>query len=60
LVMQLVDDGSPELDQPVQHYLPQPLPEYRAYRDLANDSRSRKLRPECCSATVVVFPTSAA
>ncbi|MCU1260205.1 MAG: beta-lactamase, partial [Bryobacterales bacterium] len=43
LVMQLVDDGSLELDQPVQHYLPKPLPEYPAYRDLANDSRYQKI-----------------
>ncbi len=43
LVMQLVDDGSLDLDKPVQDYLPRPLPEYPAYRDLANDSRYRKI-----------------
>jgi CubicO group peptidase (beta-lactamase class C family) len=43
LVMQLVDDGALDLDKPVEQYLPRPLPEYPAYRDLADDPRYRTI-----------------
>jgi CubicO group peptidase (beta-lactamase class C family) len=38
LVLQLVEKSVLDLDQPVVQYLPKPLPEYRAYRDLASDA----------------------
>jgi CubicO group peptidase (beta-lactamase class C family) len=43
LVMQLVDEGKLDLDKPVYEYLPKPLPEYEAYRDLAGDDRYKKI-----------------
>ena len=39
MVMQLVEEGVLNLDQPVSHYLPKPLTEYASYRDLAPDPR---------------------
>jgi CubicO group peptidase (beta-lactamase class C family) len=43
MVMQLVQEGALDLDKPVYQYLPQPLPEYREYRDLAGDDRYKKI-----------------
>jgi CubicO group peptidase (beta-lactamase class C family) len=43
VVMQLVEDGTLDLDRPVVQYLPKPLPEYPAYRELAADARYQKL-----------------
>jgi CubicO group peptidase (beta-lactamase class C family) len=43
MVMQLVDEGSLDLDKPVYEYLPKPLPEYPNYVDLAADQRCRKI-----------------
>ena len=45
LVAQLADEGVIGLDTPIDHYLPKPLPDYPAYRDLAGDERWRKLTP---------------
>jgi CubicO group peptidase (beta-lactamase class C family) len=42
-VMQLVDEGTLDLDKPIGAYLPRPLPEYPRYRDLAGDARWKKL-----------------
>lgn len=42
-VMQLVDEGLVDLDRPIADYLPQPLPAYEDYADLAGDERWRKL-----------------
>jgi CubicO group peptidase (beta-lactamase class C family) len=39
MVLQLVDEGLLDLDKPLGSYLPEPLPDYDAYRDLAGDSR---------------------
>ena len=39
MVLQLVDEGVLDLDKPVYQYLPNPLPEYPNYADLANDPR---------------------
>ncbi len=39
VVMQLVQEGVLNLDQPVYQYLPKPLPEYERYTDLAGDPR---------------------
>ena len=43
LVMQLVQEKRLGLDQPLYRYLPKPLPDYDAYRDLAGDARWRLL-----------------
>jgi CubicO group peptidase (beta-lactamase class C family) len=43
MVMQLVQEGTLDLDKPVYQYLPKPLPEYREYRDLAGDDRYKKI-----------------
>lgn len=38
-VMQLVEEGTLDLDKPVHRYLDKPLPEYENYKDLAADER---------------------
>lgn len=43
MVMQLVDEHVIELDKPVYEYLPKPLPEYPAYKDLADDRRFKQI-----------------
>lgn len=43
LVMQLTDDRVIDLDKPVYRYLPRPLTEYDAYRDLTDDPRYKKI-----------------
>ena len=43
LVMQLVQEKRLDLARPLAEYLPRPLPEYEAYRDLAGDARWQKL-----------------
>jgi CubicO group peptidase (beta-lactamase class C family) len=57
-VMQLVDQGKLKLDTPVEDDLDQPLPsygpdpvfpdKYGPYKDLANDSRWKKITPRMC------------
>ncbi|GIL41583.1 serine hydrolase domain-containing protein [Roseiterribacter gracilis] len=44
-VLQLVDEGRIELDRSIADLLPQPLPDYGAYADLADDPRWRALTP---------------
>jgi CubicO group peptidase (beta-lactamase class C family) len=43
MVMQLVHERIIELDKPVYEYLPKPLPEYPAYKDLADDPRYKQI-----------------
>ena len=43
LVMQLVQEKRLDLDKPMAGYLPKPIPEYEAYRDLAGDARWPRL-----------------
>jgi CubicO group peptidase (beta-lactamase class C family) len=43
MVMQLVHERILELDKPVYQYLPKPLPEYPAYKDLADDQRYKQI-----------------
>jgi CubicO group peptidase (beta-lactamase class C family) len=43
MVMQLVEEGSLDLDNPIYEYLPKPLPEYPKYADLAGDPRWTKI-----------------
>ena len=45
LVLQLVDEGTLDLDASIATLLPKPLPEYEDYRDLAGDERWRALTP---------------
>ncbi|HEX2853386.1 MAG TPA: serine hydrolase domain-containing protein [Opitutaceae bacterium] len=42
LVMQLVEEGRLDLDQPIERYLGRPLGEFPQYRDLRSDERSRR------------------
>jgi CubicO group peptidase (beta-lactamase class C family) len=43
LVMRLVQEGTLDLNTPIHHYLPKPLPEYPRYADLQGDDRYKKL-----------------
>ena len=43
MVMQLIQERLIDLDKPVYEYLPKPLPEYDAYKDLAGDPRYRQI-----------------
>jgi CubicO group peptidase (beta-lactamase class C family) len=43
MVMQLVQEQIIDLDKPVYQYLPRPLPEYPAYKDLAADPRYKRI-----------------
>ena len=45
MVMQLVDEGTIDLDRSIAAYLPKPLPEYPFYEALKGDERWRKLTP---------------
>jgi len=56
LVMQLVEEGVLSLDKPVYQYLPQPLPEYSDYKDLAGDERYKKITARMLLAHTSGFP----
>lgn len=43
MVMRLVQEGTLDLDKPIQEYLPKPLPEYPGYADLQGDDRYKEL-----------------
>jgi CubicO group peptidase (beta-lactamase class C family) len=43
MVMQLVEQGTLDLDKPIYKYLPKPLPEYPNYKDLADDPRYQRI-----------------
>jgi CubicO group peptidase (beta-lactamase class C family) len=45
MLLQLVDDGKLDLDTPIAELLPEPLPAYEDYADLAADERWRALTP---------------
>jgi CubicO group peptidase (beta-lactamase class C family) len=45
MVMQLVDEGTIDLDRSIASYLPKPLPDYEFYAALRGDERWRKLTP---------------
>jgi CubicO group peptidase (beta-lactamase class C family) len=55
-VMMLVDDGKLDLDTPIATYLPKPLPDYKAYADLAGDERWRALTPRMLLGHSAGFP----
>jgi CubicO group peptidase (beta-lactamase class C family) len=56
LVMQLVEEGALNLDKPVYQYLPKPLPEYDAYRDLSGDPRYKKITARMLLSHTSGFP----
>ena len=56
LVMQLVQEGTLDLDTPVQRYLPKPLPEYADYADLAGDDRLLRITPRMLLSHTAGFP----
>jgi len=56
LVMQLVDTGLIDLDKPLYTYLPQPIPAYAAYKDLANDDRWKLITARHCLDHTTGFP----
>ncbi len=56
LVMQLVEEGALDLDKPVYEYLPKPLPEHDAYRDLAGDERYKKITARMLLSHTSGFP----
>ncbi len=56
LVMQLVDQGTLDLDKPIYQYLPKPLPEYPTYKDLANDPRYKKITARMLLSHTSGFP----
>jgi CubicO group peptidase (beta-lactamase class C family) len=55
-VLMLVDDGKLDLDTPIKAYLPKPLPEYEAYKDLAADPRWEKITPRMLMTHTAGFP----
>lgn len=56
MVMQLVDEGVLDLDKPVYQYLPKAVPEYDAYKDLANDLRYKKITARMLLSHTSGFP----
>jgi len=43
MVMQLIHEKIIDLDKPIYEYLPKPLPDYPAYKDLAADPRRKQI-----------------
>lgn len=56
VVMHLVDEGKLNLDKPLYQYLPKPLPEYEAYKDLAADNRWKLITARMCLSHTTGFP----
>ncbi len=56
IVMQLVDEHKFDLDKPLYQYLPKPLPEYDAYKDLAGDDRWKLITGRMCLSHTTGFP----
>lgn len=55
-VLMLVDDGRLDLDTPIKAYLPQPLPDYPQYTDLARDPRWERITPRMLLTHTAGFP----
>ncbi|MBI1685736.1 serine hydrolase domain-containing protein [Caulobacter hibisci] len=55
-VLMLVDEGRLNLDKPIAEVLPKPLPDYKAYADLAGDPRWRKITPRMLLSHSAGFP----
>lgn len=56
MVMQLVDEKRLDLDKPVYQYLPKPLSEYDAYKDLASDPRYKQITARMLLSHTSGFP----
>jgi len=56
MVMQLVQEGVLDLDEPLYQYLSADLSEYRCCRDLAGDERSKKITARMCLDHTTGFP----
>lgn len=56
MVMQLVQEKVIDVDKPVYQYLPKPLPDYAAYRDLAGDPRYKKITARMLLSHTAGFP----
>jgi CubicO group peptidase (beta-lactamase class C family) len=56
LVMQLADEKRIDLDKPLYTYLPRPLPQYGAYKDLAADDRWKLITARNCLDHTTGFP----
>src|SRR6266566_4832558 len=56
LVMQLVEQKLLDLDQPIHKYLPRPLSDYAEYKDLANDSRAKRITARMLLSHTSGFP----
>ncbi len=56
MVMQLAEEGTLDLDRPIQDYLPKPLPEYPAYKDLAGDRRYQRITARMLLSHTTGFP----
>jgi len=56
IVMQLVDAGKLNLDKPIYTYLPNPLPDYDDYKDLAGDDRWKLITARMCLSHTTGFP----
>lgn len=55
-VMQLVQEGTLDLDKPINEYLAKPLPEYDKYKDLAADERYKLITARMLLAHTAGFP----
>jgi CubicO group peptidase (beta-lactamase class C family) len=56
LVVLLAQEGVIDLDRPLHEYLPQPLPDYPAYADLAGDERWKELTARIVLSHTTGFP----
>jgi CubicO group peptidase (beta-lactamase class C family) len=56
LVMQLVEQKTLDLDQPINKYLPKPLAAYAKYKDLANDPRANRITARMLLSHTSGFP----
>jgi CubicO group peptidase (beta-lactamase class C family) len=56
MVMQLVEKRILDLDKPIYQYLPKPLPEYPAYKDLADDPRYKRITARTLLSHTSGFP----
>jgi len=56
IVAQLAQEGVIDLDKPLYIYLPKPIPEYPAYKELAGDDRWKLLTARDCLRHTTGFP----
>lgn len=56
IVLQLVDEGALDLDEPLVSYLPKPLPSFENYRDLEGDDLHKVLTARMALSHTTGFP----